>query len=101
MTHVMHDLYTGPSMANEATVTIAVSSSITVSVLSSVVFFVFGYICGSKCKKTRTTGDTVSSGTEVTQPVQQHVQAEVREQDIELNENVAYGPVYHQVCMQT
>lgn len=81
--------------------TVAISSSVTVSVLSSVVFFVFGCICSSKCKKTRTTGDTVNSDTEVTQPVQQHVQAEVREQDIELNENVAYGPVYHQVCMQT
>ena len=93
---MIHDPYKAPStesMANEATVTIAVSSSITVSVLSSVVSFVFGYICGSKCKKTRTTGDPVSSDTEVTQPVQQHVQAEVREQDIELNENVAYGPV--------
>ena len=40
--------------------------------------------------------------TEETQPVQLlHVQSEVREQDIELNENVAYGPVYHQVCMNT
>ena len=100
----MHDLYTGPStdsMVNEVIVTVAVSSSVTIAVLSSVVFFVFGCICGSKCNKTRTTGDTVSSGTEVTQPVHHHVQAEGREQDIELNENVAYGPVYHQVCMQT
>ena len=39
--------------------------------------------------------------TEETQPVQLHVQSEVRDQDIELNENVAYGPVYDQVCMCT
>ena len=61
------------------------------------VFFVLGCICG---KKTRTTGDTTCSGTEMTPPVQLHVQSDMIgeqdiEQDIELNENVAYGPVYH------
>ena len=74
-------------MANQETVIIAVSSSIITFVLSSVAFFIFGYICGCKCKKTRTTGDTVSGGMEVTQPVQQ--------QHIELSENLAYGHIYN------
>ena len=34
---------------------------------------------------------------ETQQPVQQHGQSEVREQDIELNENVAYEPVYEDI----
>ena len=99
--HIIHNnhdhIIIGPSTstANQETVTIAVSSSITMSILSSVVFFVFGYICGCKCKKTsRRTGDIVSSGTKVTQ---QHVQAEGREQDIELNENLAYDPIYEDI----
>lgn len=73
-------------MVNQETVIVAVSSSIITFVLSSVAFFIFGYICGCKCKKTRTTGDTVSS-MEVTQPVQQ--------QHIELSENLAYGRIYN------
>ena len=73
-----------------------------VIVLSSVIFFVFGYTCGYKYKQNMTTGQAGGGhDTEKTQPVQLHVQSEVRDQDIELNENVAYGPVYHQVCMNT
>ena len=50
-------------------------------------------------KVAMTTGHT--GDTEETQPVQLlQIQSEVREQDIELNENVAYGTVY-QVCLRT
>ena len=78
-------------------------SSFMVTVLSSVIFFVFGYTCGYKYKQNMTIGQAAGGGhdTEETQPVQLHVQSEVRDQDIELNENVAYGPVYDQVCMCT
>ena len=84
-------------------VAVTVSSSVMVFVLSSVVFFTCGYLCGYKYKQSMTTGQAGGGhDTEETQPVQLlHVQSEVREQDIELNENVAYGPVYHQVCMNT
>ena len=65
-------------------------------VLSSVIFFVFGYICGYKYKHNRTTGQAGGDHDteEIQQPVQLlQVQSEVRNQDIELNENVAYEPV--------
>ena len=82
-------------------VAIAVSSSVTVFVLSSVIFFVFGYIWGCKynqCHNRRTGQADGGHGTEETQPVQLlHVQSEVREQDIELSENVAYEPVYEDI----
>ena len=88
------------SMASQETVTVAALSLLMASIISSVLFFALGYICGCKCKKVRTTGalsSTImkSSAEGSTQPVQQrHVQSGVREQDIELNENLAYGPVY-------
>ena len=81
--------------------TVAVSSSVMVFVLSSVIFFVFGYICGCKynqCHNRRTGQADGGHDTEETQPVQLlHVQSEVRNQDIELNENVAYEPVYEDI----
>ena len=82
---------------------IVAASSFMVIVLSSVIFFVFGYTCGYKYKQNMTTGQAAGGGHDIeeTQPVHLYVQSEVREQDIELNENVAYGPVYHQVCMNT
>ena len=68
-----------------------------VFVLSSVIFFIFGYICGCKykqCHNSRTGEAGGDHGTEEIQPVQLlSVQSEMRNQDIELNENVAYEPV--------
>ena len=90
---------------NQATfnlVAIALSSSVSVFVLSSVIFFAFGYVCGYKCKQNMASGQAGvhhAYYTEVTcdQPAQQNVQSEIREQDIELNENVAYEPVYEDI----
>ena len=76
-------------------VAVAVSSSVMVFVLSSVIFFIFGYICGCKynqCHNRRTGQADGGHDTEETQPVQL-----VRSQDIELSENVVYEPVYEDV----
>ena len=114
MIHLTSDATQDPSdpcqnlimvIQNQATfnlVAIALSSSVTVFVLSSVIFFAFGCICGYKCKQSMTSGQAgvnVGHDTEVThdQPAQQNVQSEAREQDIELNENVAYEPVYEDI----
>ena len=83
----------GPSKLNQ--VTVAAIASLIMCVLSSVVFFVFGYICAYNHKQHRT-----PNVIEATQPVQVYEEVDqlstmpARDQNIELNENVAYGSVH-------
>ena len=73
----------------------AVIASLIVFTLGSVVFFIFGYICGYCYKQNRT-----PNVNEATQPVQIYEEIHqlstipARDQDVELNENVAYGSVH-------
>ena len=87
-------------MVNQATANLIVAVSLMVFVLSSVICFVFGYICGYKHKQSMATGQAAGGGRDA-EEIQPVLQSDVRDRDIELNENVAYGPVYHQVCMNT
>ena len=86
----------GPSMLNLATVAAIVTvSSVVMFTLSSVIFFVVGYICGCKYKQHR-----MPDVIEATQPIQIYEEIQqhpsvtpTRDQDVELNENIAYGSV--------
>ena len=67
---------------------IAVASSLVTLIISSIVFFIFGYFCHHYRQKQKRT--LVMNRT----PVYENVTPEHNlEQDLELKENVAYGPV--------
>ena len=82
---------------------IAVASSVTVFTVASIVFFTVGFLCGHFCQKkrksNRATGvpppvASVATGGEQTQiPEYDDVVLQPNEPDLELKENVAYGPV--------
>ena len=74
---------------------IAVASSVTVFVVASVLFFVVGFLCGyffHKKKKMFTVSETILSTGEGTQQVT-NTDGSVLDQELELKDNVAYGPV--------
>ena len=58
------------------------ASSVTVFVMTSILFFIIGFLSGHFCQKGRKRAENVS-------PLQQH-----EEQELELKENVAYVPVH-------
>ena len=94
----MSYLITALSKPDSDTPIVAATSSVTAFVLGSVVFLIFGYICGYKYKRNRTPQPHLI---EATQPVQMYeeilqLQAEspVRDKDVKLNENVAYDSVH-------
>ena len=70
---------------------IAVASSVITLIISSVVFFTFGYICRHyRQKQTQALPIPVMNRT----PVYENVIPEQNtEQDLELKENIAYGPI--------
>ena len=72
---------------------IAVASSLITFIVSSVIFFAFGYFCHHcqlKTKQTSSIPDPIRS----TVPEYENVTLEQdTEQDLELKENVAYGPL--------
>ena len=79
---------------------IAVTSSITVFVVASVLFFTIGFMCGHFCQKKRKPstaaadlGTVPPSGGQTQIPYYDDVVLQQREQELELKENVAYGPV--------
>jgi hypothetical protein len=82
---------------------IAVASSVTVFTVASILFFIVGFLCGHFCQKKRKSstaaGETVTpAGSEgsagLTQtPYYDDVVLQQREPDLELKENVAYGPI--------
>ena len=74
---------------------IAVASSVTVFIVASILFFIVGFLCGHYCqnkrKQSSAAGETVPSASGQTQiPYYDDV---VLEQEVELKENVAYGPL--------
>ena len=82
---------------------IAVASSVTVFTVASILFFIVGFLCGHFCQRRRKSstaaaaGETVppgGSGGQTQAPYYDtvHVVLQPREPDLELKENVAYGP---------
>ena len=80
---------TGNITTCDAVIEAAVASSVTVFILSSVFFFVIGYVCGWFCQKRK---QSVSKTSLVT-PVYEDVLTKTVEHDLELKKNVAYGPI--------
>ena len=77
---------------------IAVASSVTVFVVASILFFTIGFLCGhfwqKKRKPSRAAARSVPpSGGQTQIPYYDDVVLQQREQELELKENVAYGPV--------
>ena len=72
---------------------IAVASSVTVFVLASTLFFIVGFLCGHFCRKEKKIAETVSSSGQAHAPYYDDVVLRQHEQELELKENVAYGPV--------
>jgi hypothetical protein len=91
---------------------IAVASSVTVFTVASISFFIVGFLCGHYCQKKRKSstaaGETVppagSGGTEASEavtPVESGGQTQtpyyddvvLQQEEVELKENVAYGPL--------
>ena len=72
---------------------IAVASSLITLIISSVVFFTFGYFCRHCQQRPKQTSPIPIRSTI---PVYENVTIEqdtCTEQDLELKENVAYGPI--------
>ena len=65
----------------------AVASSVTVFVVTSILLFTIGLLCGHFCQKKRKTTDQ-------TIPLYDNVQPKHYEQELELKENMAYGHVH-------
>ena len=75
---------------------IAVASSVTVFTVASIVFFISGFLCGHICQKKRKMGDKLPPSEQTQFPVcdvQLQQQQQQHEQDLQLEENVAYGPI--------
>ena len=81
---------------------IAVASSVTVFSVASILFFIVGFLCGHFCQKKRKSGTTAAAGETVppggsggqTQtPYYDDVMIQQSDQELQLKENVAYGPI--------
>ena len=81
---------------------IAVASSVTMFTVASILFFIIGFLCGHFCQKkskssTRAAaGETVppgGSGGQTQTPYYDNVVIQQSDQELELKENVAYGPI--------
>ena len=71
---------------------IAVASSMTIFVVASILFFIIGFLCGHFCRKERKTVETVPREETHSAPYYDDVVLK-QEEELELKENVAYGPV--------
>ena len=78
---------------------IAVASSVTVFTMASISFFIVGFLCGHFCQKKRKLANTaagetvlpgVATGGQTQIPYYDDV---VLKREVELKENVAYGPI--------
>jgi hypothetical protein len=79
---------------------IAVASSVTVFTVASISFFIVGFLCGHFCQKKRksstaagATAPPAGSEGQAQTPYYDDVVLQQREPDLELKENVAYGPI--------
>ena len=85
----------GGSLTNDGK--IAVASTVTAFVVGSVLFFIVGFLCGHFCRKEKqTTRSRTVSQRKKTQgaPYYDDVVLKQHEQELELKENIAYGPVF-------
>ena len=69
------------------------ASSITIFVVASILFFIVGFLFGHFCRKERKTTETVPCEKTHSIPYYDDVVLKQREEELELKENVAYGPV--------
>ena len=79
---------------------IAVASSVTVFVVVSILFFTIGFLCGHCCQEKRKSSTAAAdletvppSCGQIQIPYYDDVVLQQCEQELELKENVAYGPV--------
>ena len=68
---------------------IAVASSVTTFVMASILFFIAGFLYGNFYQKKR----SIRPSGQTRIPYYDDVVLQQREQELELKENVAYGPV--------
>ena len=68
---------------------IAISTSVTAFVVGSILFFITGFLCRHLCQKGKT--ETVREVQDLT--YHGNVVIQKQEQELALNENVAYGPI--------
>ena len=69
------------------------ASSITIFVVASILFFIVGFLFGHFCRKERKTTEIVSREKTHSAPYYDDVVLKQHEEELELKENVAYGPV--------
>ena len=95
------------SLSHDAVIA-AVASSVTVLILSSVIFFSVGYVCGHFCRQHKQSTASKQTSYEIVHPQQSQPtpvyedvlpksKQEDQEQDFhdfELKKNVAYGPAH-------
>ena len=76
-------------------VKIAVGSSVTVSIVCSVLFFIVGFVCGHFCHKQKQSVEAVPplEETPTPSPLYDDIQPRRNEEEVELKTNVAYAPV--------
>ena len=67
------------------------ASSVTGFTMASILFFITGFLCGHFCPKKRKRTDINPGQTRM--PYYDDVVLQRSEQELELKENVAYGPV--------
>ena len=67
------------------------ASSVTGFTMASILFFITGFLCGHFCQKNRKRTDINPGQTRT--PYYDDVVLQRSEQELELKENVAYGPV--------
>ena len=79
---------------------IAVASSVTVFTVASILFFIVGFLCGHFCQRKRKSSTTAAAGetappggTGGQTPYYDDVVIQQSDQELELKENVAYGPI--------
>ena len=80
--------YAGSSLSRDEI--IAIVSSISVFIVSSSLFFTFGYMCGHYRRKQ----EQKFSSVEKPNPVYEDVLPKDHEQNLELKSNIAYAPVH-------
>ena len=72
---------------------IAVASSLTVFFVTSILFFIVGFLCGHFFRKERKAVETLSPSEQTHTPYYDDIVLQQHEEALELKENVAYGPV--------
>ena len=73
---------------------VAVASSVTVFIVASTLFFIIGFLCGHFCRKERGKVDEAVPQSEKTQGTPYYDDVVLKqEQELELKDNVAYGPL--------